>query len=117
MNVITERINSNRNSLDNTELKIIKLQNKLIDETELIASKIYSDITISTLRKIWNKSDQIERCQMLMTVPDIDEHIKKLESHGGLNYNEIVQDIIEEKWGKAEWLEDADEYFIPFCKK
>lgn len=77
----------------------------------------FGQITIEELREIWSNADHTQRYLILDSNSDVEEHIEKLDSYGGLSKNEIIQEIIEVDWNKSEWLPDMEEYFEPYCKE
>lgn len=103
-------------------LKELQAQKNEIEEKigELIGNRFndaFGQITIDELREIWKNADHTQRYLILDSNSDVEEHIEKLDSYGGLSENEIIQEIIEVDWNKSEWLPDMEEYFEPYCKE
>ena len=87
---------------------------------ELIGSrfeKAFGQITICELKEIWKNADHTQRYWILDSNSDVEMHIDKLDSHGGLRDTEIMQQIIEADWNECEWLDDMESYFEPYCKE
>jgi len=103
-------------------LKELQSQKNEIEEKigELIGNRFndaFGQITIDELREIWKNADHTQRYLILDSNSEVEEHIEKLDSYGGLGKNEIIQEIIEVDWNKSEWLPDMEEYFEPYCKE
>lgn len=103
-------------------LKELQAQKNEIEEKigELIGNRFndaFGQITIDELREIWKNADHTQRYLILDSNSEVEEHIEKLDSYGGLSENEIIQEIIEVDWNKSEWLPDMEEYFEPYCKE
>ncbi len=79
--------------------------------------KVFGQITIDELQKIWKNSDHTQRYWIIDSNGEVEMHIENLNSEGGLTSNEIIQQIIEADWNKSEWLPDMESYFEPYCKK
>lgn len=92
----------------------IKIQLQRLEEKKL--KDTYNKFTVAQIKSIWEKASQTQKLNILESVPEIVNHIEKLESYGGLNYDEIISEIIESQWNKSQWLEDMDEYFEMYCK-
>lgn len=93
----------------------IVVQIKDLESQQL--KKVYGQVTISELREIWNNADHMQRFHILDSNPEVEQHVSKLESYGGLRECEMIQEIIEAKWDKCEWLEEMDSYFESYCKE
>jgi len=103
-------------------IKELQAQKNEIEEKigELLGNRFndaFGQITIDELREIWKNADHTQRYLILDSNSDVEEHIEKLDSYGGLRENEIIQEIIEVEWNKSEWLPDMEEYFEPYCKE
>lgn len=98
--------------------KIYALEQELKRQEENSAHVIFKDTTLEELEKIWNKSDENQRYDIMTYIPEIKYQIDKLDSHGGLRSGEIEEEIYSKKWNESEWLEPNYEfYFEDYCKK
>ena len=87
---------------------------------ELIGNRfneVFGKITIGQLRKLWNKANHTQRFWIIDSNGDVEMHVDGLDSNDGLRSEEIIQEIIEAKWNKCQWLENMDSYFEPYCKE
>ena len=80
-------------------------------------TKVYENITLIELEKIWNNADQYQRCCIAETNDSIEEIVDHLAGHGGLTSSELFDEISSEEWGESYWIENMDECFEEYCKK
>jgi hypothetical protein len=79
-------------------------------------TKVYENITLIELEKIWNNAERYQRCCIAETNDNIEEIVDHLAGHGGLTSSELLDEIAAQEWGESEWIEDMDECFSPYCK-
>jgi hypothetical protein len=80
-------------------------------------TKVYENITLIELEKIWNNADQYQRFCIAETNDSIEAIVDHLAGHGGLTPYELFDEITREEWGESEWIEDMNECFEEYCKE
>jgi hypothetical protein len=80
-------------------------------------TKVYENITLIELEKIWNNAEPYQRCCIAETNDNIEYIVEHLAGHGGLTSSELLDEISSEEWGESYWIENMDECFEEYCKK
>lgn len=93
----------------------IKIQIDKLEENHL--KEIYGKLTVSNVKSIWKKADQMQRFNILDSIPEFKDQFDKLDDYGGLRSGELMQAVIEAKWNDTEWIDDMESYFVLYCKE
>ncbi len=108
----------------NTEIeKINEQQYKLEQKKKQIeikeAKEYFSKYTYEDLEKLWNKDTSKAypvRCDILYRNPYVNDALNKLDSHGGMRWAELFEEVVRDDFNESEWLDMNDLYSV-FLKK
>lgn len=102
------------------QLEHVKKEQKKLDQKEdllnkRIAKEYFKRFTLGGLKEFWNKTSGRSRIYIMEQNPDVVTELKKLDSYGGLTYNELESEIIESKWDCSRWM-NMSEFYKGFCQ-
>lgn len=109
----------NKVSRDDRKIELLIQQHAIQEELESIAKSeckvFFMKYTPKELEELWAGSDESYRLDILEKNPDVIDQVNHLADKGGLNYGEIMQEIIESDYNSWRWIEF--QMLERFCKE